>query len=267
MLSYAVSNQWAIHQIDIKNAFLHGNLTEEVYMQQPLGYVHPSFPNHICRLHKVLYGLKQAPRAWYHRLQEHLLSLGFVNSCTDTSLFICRQGSSSLFLLVYVDDILITRSSPLAISQLIANLSQEFDVKDLGHLKYFLGVEAHHLPEGLLLLQSQYIFNLLQRTKMLDAKHVSSPMSSSQKLSLFSGATYPDPSNYRSIVGALQYLSLTRLDISFAVNKVCQFMHKPTEKHWTTVKRILRYLKFSINFGLLIRRSKSTHLSIYSYAD
>jgi hypothetical protein len=149
------------------------------------------------------------------------MSLGFMNSSSHTSLFIYRQGSTSLFLLVYVDDILITGSSPLAISQLISNLSQEFAVKDLGHLKYFLGIEAHQLPAGLLLSQSQYIFNLLQRTKMLDAKPVSSPMSSSQKLSLFSGAAYSEPSKYRSVVGALQYLSLTRPDISFAVNKVC----------------------------------------------
>ena len=149
------------------------------------------------------YGLKQAPRAWYHWLQEHLLSPGFMNSYSDTSLFICRHGSTSLFLLVYVDDILIKSSSPLAISQLINNLSQEFVIKDLEHLKYFLGIEAYQLPTCLLLSQSQYIFNLLQRTKMLDAKPVSSPMSSSQKLSLFSGATYSDPSNYCNVVGAL----------------------------------------------------------------
>ena len=143
MLSYVVSNQWPIHQIDIQNTFLHGHLSEKVYMQQPLGYVHPLFPSHICRLHKALYGLKQAPRAWYHRLQENLLFLGFMNSCSDTSLFICRHGSSLLFLLVYIDDILIIGSNPLAISQLITNLRHEFAVKDLGHLKYFLGMEAH----------------------------------------------------------------------------------------------------------------------------
>ncbi|KAF5463438.1 hypothetical protein F2P56_019353 [Juglans regia] len=102
---------------------------------------------------------------------------------------------------------------------------------------------------------------------MLDAKPVSSPMSSSQKLLLFSGAPYSDPSHYQIIVGALQYLSLTWPDISFVVNKVCQFMHKPTDEHWTAVKRILRYLKFSINFGFLIRPSMSTQLSIYSDAD
>ena len=267
VLSCAISRHWPIHQIDIQNAFLHGHLHEEVFMHQPVGYVHPSFPNHICRLHKALYGLKQAPRAWYHRLQEHLLSNGFVNSSSDSSLFIYKQGPATLFLLVYVDDILITGSSSKAIAKLITILSSEFAVKDLGGLHYFLGINALHVEDGLLLSQSQYIYNLLQCTKMLDAKPVSSPMSSSQKLSLFSGAPHPDPANYRSVVGALQYLSLTCPDISFAVNKVCQFMHKPTEEHWAAVKRILRYLKFSIHFGLLIRPSSSTQLSIYSDAD
>lgn len=115
VLSCAISKRWPIHQIDIQNAFLHGNLSEKVYMHQPLGYVHPNFSNHIYQLHKALYGLKQAPRAWYHWLQEHLLSLGFINSSFDTSLFIYRKGSTTLFVLVYVDDILITGSSAQAI--------------------------------------------------------------------------------------------------------------------------------------------------------
>lgn len=123
------------------------------------------------------------------------------------------------------------------------------------------------MQAGLFLSQSQYIYNLLSRTNMLDAKPVSSPMTSSQKLSLFLDAPYSEPSTYWSIVGALQYLSLTRPDISFTVNKVCQFMHKPTDEHWTAVKRKLRYLKFSINFGLLIRPSIFPQISIYSNAD
>lgn len=209
-------------------------------MHQPFGYVHPNFPNHVCRLHKALYGLKQAPRAWYHRLQEHLQSLGFVNSTSDTSLFICRQGLATLFLLVYVDDILITGSGLKAISQLIQKLSHKFAIKDLEELSYFLGIQVHKVAEGLLLSQSQYIYNLLQHTKMIDAKPVSSPMSASQKLSLLSSAPYSNPSNYRSLVGALQYLSLTQPDISFAINKICQFMRKPTEEYWIAVKQILR---------------------------
>ncbi|KAF5460295.1 hypothetical protein F2P56_020175 [Juglans regia] len=236
-------------------------------MHQPVGYVHPHFPNHVCKLHKALYGLKQAPRAWCHRLQEHLLSNGFVNSSSDSSLFIYRQGADTLFLLVYVDDILITSSSSTAIAHLITNLSSVFAVKDLGRINYFLGIKAIYVDDGLILSQSQYIYNLLQRTNMINAKPISSPMSSTQKLSLLSGAPHSDPTHYRSVVGALQYLSLTRPDISFAVNKVCQFMHKPTEEHWSAVKRILRYLKFSINFGLLLRPSSSTQLSIYSDAD
>ena len=250
VLSIAVSLNWEIHQIDIQNAFLHGLLAEDVYMHQPIGYVDKTFPNHVCKLHKALYGLKQAPRAWYSRLSDYLLTLGFITSSSDTSLFIYTTASTRLFLLVYVDDIVITGSSSQAITHLIQNLSSEFAVKDLGPISFFLGIEASRTSSGLFLSQRQYIYNILQRTNMVEAKPVSSPMSSSQQLSLFDGAPCADPSQYRSVVGALQYLSLTRPDISYSVNKVCQFMHKPTEIHWSAVKRILRYLKFSIDFGL-----------------
>lgn len=168
---------------------------------------------------------------------------------------------------MYVDDILITGSSCQSISHLITALCREFAVKDLGGLNYFLGHAAHPVKDGLFLSQSQYIYNLIRRTNMLEAKPRSSPMASSQSLSLFSGAPLPDPFHYRSVVGALQYLTLTRPDISFMVNKVCQFMHKPTEVHWSAVKRILRYLKFTISFGFLIHPSQSTQLSIFSDAD
>lgn len=140
-------------------------------------------------------------------------------------------------------------------------------MKDLGGTSFFLGIEAQHVAEGLLLSQSPYVYNLLQRTKMLAATPVSSPMSSSQKLSLFSSAPYEDAANYRSVMGGLQYLSLTRPNISFAVNQACQFMHKTREEHWTAVKQILWSLKFTINYGLLIRPSPSIQLSIYSDAD
>ncbi|XP_042942764.1 uncharacterized mitochondrial protein AtMg00810-like [Carya illinoinensis] len=158
-------------------------------------------------------------------------------------------------------------SNSSAITKLIYDLSQEFAVKDLGDLKYFLGVEAIQVADGLILSQSRYVTNLLQRTNMHPAKPISSPMSSTQQLSLFTGPPCADPSLYRSIVDALQYLSLTRPDISFSVSKACQFMHKPTDVHWTAVKRILRYLKFIIDFGLLLRPNSSLQLSIYSNAD
>jgi hypothetical protein len=137
----------------------------------------------------------------------------------------------------------------------------------LGSLHYFLGIEVIPVKDGLLLSQQKYIRDLLNKTNMADAKPVSSPMSSSSALSTFTGDPMEDLSLYRSTVGSLQYLSLTRPDLAFAVNRVCQFMHRPTKLHWQAVKRILRYLKHSITHGLLLHKNSSTSIQAYSDAD
>uniref|UniRef100_A0A2N9HU77 Reverse transcriptase Ty1/copia-type domain-containing protein n=1 Tax=Fagus sylvatica TaxID=28930 RepID=A0A2N9HU77_FAGSY len=238
VLSLAVASHWDIRQLDVTNAFLHGVLSEDVYMTQPPGFVHPSFPNHICRLHKAIYGLKQAPRAWFSRLSQRLLALGFHGSKSDTSLFIHNSGTDLIFFLIYVDDIIVTGNNTHSIARLIQALQADFALKDLGPLHFFLGVQAYTTETGLFLSKKRYISDLLKKTNMHEAKPVSSPMSSSTVLSKFGGTALSDPSTYRSIVGSLQYLSLTRPDLAFAVNKVCQYMSHPTEDHWSAVKLV-----------------------------
>jgi hypothetical protein len=211
--------------------------------------------------------LKQAPRAWFSRLSSRLLELGFQGSRADTSLFIFGHGATTIFILIYVDDILVASPNSALIDRLISKLQGDFPIKDLGRINYFLGVEVIHAPHGLFLSQRKYILDLLQKTNMLTAKTVTSPMSSSTTLSRFDGEAFDDPSLYRSIVGSLQYLSLTRPDVSFAVNKVCQFLQRPTIPHWTTVKRILRYLKHTLFHGLYIRRNSAHQLHAFSDAD
>jgi hypothetical protein len=267
VLFVALSNGWPIHQIDIQNAFLHGNLSEKVYMTQPPGFAHPQFPTHLCYLQKALYGLKQAPRAWFSRLSCKLLALGFYGSQSDTSLFIYKSTTHTMFVLIYVDDILITSSSSLAIRELLVNLHKEFAVKDLGTFNFFLGIEVIPCSRGVLLSQHRYIMDLLRRTKMLEAKPVHSPMASSTHLSAFEGDLFSDPTLFRSTVGALQYLCITRPDISFCVNKLSQFMHKPTDTHWQAVKRLLRYLKQTVQFGLHFNQSSSAAIQAFSDAD
>jgi hypothetical protein len=267
VLSLAVSSNWYIKQLDVANAFLHGLLQEDVFMLQPPGFIHPSFPDHVCHLKKSLYGLKQAPRAWFSRLSNRLLELGFTGSRSDTSLFIFGEGSTKIFILIYVDDIIVTSPCSDLIDSLISKLQRDFPLKDLGSLHYFLGVEVFHDSRGIFLSQRKYILDLLQKSNMLSAKPVTSPMSSSHTLSRFDGEAFDDPSLYRSIVGSLQYLSLTRPDISFAVNKVCQFLQRPTIPHWTAVKRILRYLKHTLFHGLFLRRQSATQLHAFSDAD
>uniref|UniRef100_A0A2N9F2C9 Reverse transcriptase Ty1/copia-type domain-containing protein n=1 Tax=Fagus sylvatica TaxID=28930 RepID=A0A2N9F2C9_FAGSY len=254
-------------QIDIHNAFLHGTLSEDVFMSQPPGFNHPQFPSHVCKLQKAIYGLKQAPRAWFSKLSSRLLQLGFCGSLSDTSLFILKDASFTMYVLIYVDDIIITCSKATAIDDLLHQLSSDFAVKDLGKLNFFLGIEVLETPVGVILSQQRYILDILKRTNMQDAKPVSSPMASSTSLTAHEGPSFSDHTLYRSTVGALQYLSLTRPDIAFAVNKLSQFMHAPTLLHWQAVKRLLRYLKHTIQFGLHLFRSSCSDLQAYCDAD
>jgi hypothetical protein len=221
---------------DVQNAFLHGWLSEDVYMAQPPGFIHPQFPQHVCKLHKALYGLKQAPRAWFSRLSDRLLELGFVESRSNSSLFILHTPQCTTYILIYVDDILITSSQPHGTTNLLNTLRAEFAIKDLGPLHFFLGMEAIPTSDGLLLSQQRYILDLLKKSNMSEAKPIKTPMSTAHTLSLFNGDPFPDPSTYRSLVSTLQYLSLTRPDISFIVNKVSQFMHRPTSLHLQAIK-------------------------------
>jgi hypothetical protein len=163
ILALALNFNWPLKQLDVSNAFLHGVLTEEVFMEQPQGFVHLDFPNHVCKLAKSLYGLKQAPRAWFQRLSEALLDRGFVGSKVDTSLFLFHGSTVHIFLLVYVDNIIVTGNNFPAINTLISSLQAEFKLKDLGNLSYFLGIHVHHDTQHLHLNQSKYIVDLVLR--------------------------------------------------------------------------------------------------------
>ncbi|KAK1604948.1 hypothetical protein QYE76_028621 [Lolium multiflorum] len=267
VLSLAVSRGWKLRQLDVKNAFLHGVLEEEVYMRQPPGY--ESRLGHVCKLDKALYGLKQAPRAWYSRLSSKLQSLGFSASKADTSLFFCNKGGVSIFMLIYVDDIVVASSSEKAVDVLLQNLGLDFALKDLGELRYFLGIEVKKVCDGIILSQEKYPNELIGQVNMQLCKTVVTPLSVSEKLSLTDGEllSSEDSTRYRSIVGAMQYITLTRPDISFSVIKVCQFLHAPTTVYWIAVKRILRYLRGTIALGLRLSRSSSTLVSAFSDAD
>ncbi|XP_033144322.1 uncharacterized protein LOC103859022 isoform X1 [Brassica rapa] len=267
VLDIAVSNSWPIKQLDVNNAFLQGTLTEEVYMDQPPGFVDADKPDHVCRLHKAVYGLKQAPRAWYIELRTFLLSLGFQNSLSDTSLFTLQNGSHHIYLLVYVDDIVVTGNTVSGIERILNLLAERFSVKDAEDLNYFLGIEAHRTKTGLHLCQRKYILDLLHKYDMTNAKPVTTPMASSPKLQLNSGVSLSDPTKYRRLIGSLQYLQFTRLDIAFAVNKLSQFMHLPTEDHWQAAKRILRYLAGTPSHGIFFSASNKLVLQGYSDAD
>ncbi|GJV93964.1 ribonuclease H-like domain-containing protein [Tanacetum coccineum] len=182
VLSLVVSRKWPIHQLDVKNAFLNGDLSETVYMHQPPGFVDARFPNHVCRLQRSLYGLKQAPRAWFQRFAGYATRAGFYHSRCDSSLFIYRQGSQVAYLLLYVDDIILTASSTTLLQHLIDSLHREFDMTDLGALNYFLGISVVRHSTGLFLSQRKYALQLLERAHMVNCNPSRTPVDTDSKL-------------------------------------------------------------------------------------
>ncbi|PRQ57405.1 putative RNA-directed DNA polymerase [Rosa chinensis] len=167
VITLAVSRGWSLRQLDVKNAFLHGILKEDVYMVQPPGFIDPARPSHVCKLNKALYGLKQAPRAWFHRMSTFLLSVGFVQSIADSSLFIYRQGVHTIYFLLYVDDIVVTGSSNQLLQRFIDTLGHGFDIKDLGPLHYFLGLQVTPHSHGMHINQIKYAHDLLSKHDLL----------------------------------------------------------------------------------------------------
>lgn len=267
VLSIAMGRDWPIHQLDVKNAFLHGDLKETVFMHQPPGFVNPHAPTHVCRLRKSLYGLKQAPRAWYQRFANYLLRIGFVCSKSDNSLFILRHGANTAYLLLYVDDIVLTASSEQLKCDIIALLKSEFSMTDLGKLSYFLGISVTRTKESMFLCQSKYAEEIIHRAKMDSCKPVATPVDTKSKLGAHDGEPMTDPSLYRSLAGALQYLTFTRPGIAYVVQQVCLFMHAPREPHFNALKRIIRYIKGTSDHGLHLYRSAPTRLISYTDAD
>jgi hypothetical protein len=267
VLSLAISQQWPVHQLDVKNAFLHGDLTEEVYSQQPSGFLNPNFPTHVCRLHKSLYGLKQAPRAWFQRFASHARTIGFVDSKSDASLFTYHHTHGTAYLLLYVDDIILTASSTPLLRHIIATLASAFAMKDLGPLHHFLGISVTRTPTTLHLSQRQYILDILSRAGMRDCQPSSTPIDTKPKLAASCGQPFSDPFLYRSLAGALQYITLTRPEISYAVQQICLHMHDPRDSHFQLIKRILRYLKGTIDLGLVLHSTSSHQMVAYSDAD
>lgn len=216
IIALAAIKNWHIQQLDVNNAFLHGELQEEVYMSIPQGVLNVP-PNKVCRLLKSLYGLKQASRKWYERLSNLLLSLGFKQAHSDHSLFTNITTTSYTALLIYVDDIVLVGDSFSELSKVKQVLDNSFGIKDLGNLKFFLGLEAAHSSKGIALTQRQYCLNLLQDSGTLGSKPVSTPMEPGSHLHNDDGPVFQDVGCYRRLVGKLLYLTTTRPDITFVV--------------------------------------------------
>ncbi|KAK6160670.1 hypothetical protein DH2020_004051 [Rehmannia glutinosa] len=234
-------------------------------MVPPPGVAHN--PGEVCKLKKALYGLKQAPRAWFEKFSVALISLGFHRSDHDSALFVKNSLAGIIVLSLYVDDMIITGSDVDGIALLKSKLSSLFEMKDLGSLRYFLGIEVSWSPKGYLLSQSKYTTDILERARITDTRTVDSPIEVNVRYSSSDGTLLADPTLYRTIVGSLVYLTITRPDIAYAVHIVSQFVTSPTTVHWAAVLRILRYLRGTIFQSLLFSSTSSLELRAFSDAD
>jgi hypothetical protein len=267
VLTIIASKHWPAHQLDVSNAFLHGNISELVYCKQPTGFEDPAHPDDVCLLSRSLYGLRQAPRAWFNCFVEHAVSIGFKQSRTDSSLFVYRNGNAMAYLLLYVDDMILSASSMELLRHFISSLQSAFAVKDMGPVHYFLGIDVKRTNSGFFLSQSSYALEVLERAGMHNCKPVTTPAETSAKPSRIDGELLKDASWYRSMAGALQYLTLTRPDIAYAVQQVCLHMHAPTVTHAGLLKRILRYLKGTVSLGIHLFAAPTPTITAYTDAD
>ncbi|XP_057451895.1 uncharacterized mitochondrial protein AtMg00810-like [Lotus japonicus] len=234
-------------------------------MVPPPGVSHN--PGEVCKLKKAIYGLKQAPRAWFEKFSIVIESLGFTSSPHDSALFVKCSPHSRILLSLYVDDMIITGDDVVGITNLKLQLAKQFEMKDLGTLRYFLGIEVDYSPRGYLLSQSKYISTILAQARLADTRTVDTPLELNTRYNSSDGVPLEDHTLYRTLVGSLVYLTITRPDIAYAVHVVSQFVSSPTTVHWAAVLRILRYLRDTQFQSLLFPSSSSLELRAYSDAD
>jgi hypothetical protein len=265
IIAMAATKGWSLHQMDVKNVFFHGDLQEEVYMEQPPGYVDQTHPNLVYRLKKALYDLKQAPRAWSYKIGQYLVTSGFQTSNVDFSLYVKKTDHGIVVIVIYVDDLIITGNSDVDIFDLKKLLKQKFEMKDLGELRYFLDIEVIQSPKGIWLLQRQYALNKLSEYGMMGCKPILIPLEQNVKLSADEGDLVEDTTMHRRIVGSLIYMTIIRPNLSCAIGVVSQFMQTPQKPHLDVVKHVLRYIKHTLQCGIFYEAK--SQLQVHGYTD
>nr|GFC15004.1 uncharacterized mitochondrial protein AtMg00810-like [Tanacetum cinerariifolium] len=233
--------------MDVKTAFLHSSLKEDVYVCQPEGFIDADHPSHIYKLKKALYGLKQAPRAWYDELSMFLLHNHFFKGTIDLTLFIRRFQDNILVVQVYVDDIIFGFTHPMYIHLFSDLMKSRFEMSMMGEMTFFLGLQVNQSPYGIFINQSKYVLEILNKYGMESCDPVGTPMEIKDKRDLNQNGTPIDATKYRSMIGALMYLTSNRPDIVHATYLCTLYQAKPTEKHLKEVKRIFRYLWRTVN--------------------
>ena len=251
-------------QMDVVTAFLNGDLDENIYMEVPAGFKDPNRPNLVCKLQKALYGLKQAPRQWYAKINSFLVdNLQFTSSPYEPCLYFKHSDDCITLIVLYVDDLLIAGNDRSIVDHVKDEFKDQFKMKDLGVASEFLGIQIYRdRPNRTLrITQSSYIDKILDRFHMADSNPVCTPMEISSSKILSTDSDLQELAQgvpYRQAIGSLMYLMIgTRPDIGYAIGKLSQYCEKPLKSHWSSIKRVLRYIKGTRNVGIKYDGNKS----------
>ncbi|CAH9115649.1 unnamed protein product [Cuscuta europaea] len=250
ILAIAALRNLEVHQMDVKTAFLNGDIDEEIYMEQPEGFRVPSQENKVCKIIKSLYGLKQAPKQWHEKFDHAMLINGFKINESDKCVYVKSTVDGYVILCLYVDDILIMGSNNQMINSTKSMLNSKFDMKDMGLADLILGIKIIRGPDGLTLSQSHYVDKILTKFNKDDYQEARTPLDKNTHLTKNRGECISQV-EYARIIGSLMYLmSCTRPDIAFVVSKLSRYTSNPGDEHWKAIVRVLRYLRKTQNLGL-----------------
>ncbi|GJT11160.1 retrovirus-related pol polyprotein from transposon TNT 1-94 [Tanacetum coccineum] len=264
-VAYAAHKNMIIYQMDVKTAFLNGELKEEVYVSQPEGFVDQDNPSHVYKLKKALYGLKQAPRAWYDMLSSFLISQQFSKGAVDPTLFTRHAGNDILLVQIYVDDIIFASTNTAMCDEFANQMTNKFKMSMMRQMSFFLGLQISQSPKGIFINQSKYASKIVKKYGLHSTDSVNTPMIENKKLDEDLQGKPVDATLYHGMIGSLMYLTSSRPDLNHVVCLCARYHAKPIEKHLQAVKRIFRYLNGTINMGLWY--SKDTDMSLIAYAD
>lgn len=268
MISLAAQHKWKIYQLDVKSTFLNGFLEEEIYVEQPLGYVKVGQEGKVYKLKKALYGLKQAPRAWNARIDKYFVENGFEKCPYEHALYM-KVDANRNFLLVclYVDDLIFTGNAPTMFKEFKKSMIREFEMTDIGLMSHFLGIEVEQRENGIFISQSGYAKEVLKRFGIESCNPVNTPVESGVELRKSTNGGNVDTTYFKSLVGSLRYLTCTRPDILYGVGLISRYMEAPDQSHLNAAKRILRYIKGTLNDGLFYSCVDVFKLVEYSDSD
>ena len=267
LINLAASHGWEIHHLDVKTAFLHGDLKKTVYFTQPKGFEVKGSERKVYLLRKALYGLKQAPRAWNYKLNKILLGFRFERCLKEPSVYRRSVSGDLLVVAVYVDDLFVTGTSLKQIKEFKAEMAMKFEMSDLGRLTYYLGIEVNQHAEGISLCQNRYALKILEEAGMSSCNSVQTPMEMGLKLAKSEKERDIDATNYRKIIGCFRSLLHTRPDLSYCIGVLSWYMANPKESHGIAIKQCLRYLQGTTTLGLNFGRSKDEEMKLVGYSD